>query len=281
MAKRPLAVAVTGGIAAGKSEALASFARHGAATLSADALVHELLANDEEVRAAIRERWGEEAVGDRKRIGEIVFGARAELDWLERLLHPKTRAAADAWISSVDARVAVVEVPLLYETGGESRFDAVVVVTAPSDVRASRRGGFADREARLVPDGEKVARADFAFVNDGSLEELDAFVADVMAHAGGARREDREVAAALALEPELRLHALHEVLVGDAEVGALGLPARVGDARELLVAERVERLRLGRVVAVDVDDHFVLASRKSSTRAGAFSSVWSFTGMSQ
>ncbi|HKB92688.1 MAG TPA: dephospho-CoA kinase [Gaiellaceae bacterium] len=180
MAKRPLAVAVTGGIAAGKSEALASFARHGAATLSADALVHELLANDEEVRAAIRERWGEEAVGDRKRIGEIAFGARAELDWLERLLHPKTRAAADAWISSVDARVAVVEVPLLYETGGESRFDAVVVVTAPSDVRASRRGGFADREARLVPDGEKVARADFAFVNDGSLEELDAFVADVM-----------------------------------------------------------------------------------------------------
>jgi len=180
VAKRPLAVAVTGGIAAGKSEALASFARHGAATLSADALVHELLANDEEVRAAIRERWGEEAVGDRKRIGEIAFGARAELDWLERLLHPKTRAAADAWISSVDARVAVVEVPLLYETGGESRFDAVVVVTAPSDVRASRRGGFAEREARLVPDGEKFARADFAFVNDGSLEELDAFVADVM-----------------------------------------------------------------------------------------------------
>lgn len=180
MAKRPLAVAVTGGIAAGKSEALASFARHGAATLSADALVHELLANDEEVRAAIRERWGEDAVGDRKRIGEIVFGDRAELDWLERLLHPKTRAAADAWISSVDARVAVVEVPLLYETGGESRFDAVVVVTAPSDVRASRRGGIAEREARLVPDEEKVARADFAFVNDGSLADLDAFVADVM-----------------------------------------------------------------------------------------------------
>lgn len=180
MAKRPVAVAVTGGIAAGKSEALASFARHGAATLSADALVHDLLAHDEEVREAIGERWGETVVGDRKRIGEIVFHDRAELDWLERLLHPKTRAAADAWMASVDAPVAVVEVPLLYETGGESRFDAVVVVTAPADVRASRRDGIADREARLVPDEEKIDRADFSFVNDGSLEALDAFVAGVM-----------------------------------------------------------------------------------------------------
>ncbi|MGH2935015.1 MAG: dephospho-CoA kinase [Gaiellaceae bacterium] len=180
MAKRPVAVAVTGGIAAGKSEALAAFARHGAATLSADELVHDLLAHDDEVRAAIRGRWGDEAVGDRKQIGEIVFRDRAELDWLERLLHPRTRAAADAWIATVAASVAVVEIPLLYETGGESRFDAVVVVTAPGDVRAARRDGIAEREARLVPDDEKVRRADFAFVNDGSLDALDAFVAGVM-----------------------------------------------------------------------------------------------------
>jgi dephospho-CoA kinase len=180
VSERPLAVAVTGGIAAGKSEALAAFARHGAATLSADALVHDLLAHDDEVRSAIRERWGDDAVGDRKRIGEIVFHDRAELDWLESLLHPKTRAAADAWIAAVDAPVAVVEVPLLYETGGERRFDAVVVVTAPADVRAARRDSMGDREARLVPDEEKIARADFAFVNDGSLDDLDAFVARVM-----------------------------------------------------------------------------------------------------
>jgi dephospho-CoA kinase len=178
--KRPLAVAVTGGIAAGKSEALAAFARHGAATLSADALVHDLLAHDDDVREAIRGRWGDDAVGDRKRIGEIVFNNRAELDWLERLLHPKTRAAADAWFATVDAPLAVVEIPLLYETGGESRFDAVVVVTAPPDVRARRREGIASREARLVPDEEKVRRADFAYVNDGSLESLDAFVAGVV-----------------------------------------------------------------------------------------------------
>jgi dephospho-CoA kinase len=179
VARRPLAVAVTGGIAAGKSEALAAFARHGAATLSADTLVHELLAHDEEVRAAIRDRWGEAAVGDRARIGEIVFHDRGELEWLEQLLHPRTRAATDAWIATVDAQLAVIEVPLLYETGGETRFDAVVVITAPPEVRAGRRAGIADREARLVPDDEKVRRSDFSFVNDGSLDRLEAFVAEV------------------------------------------------------------------------------------------------------
>jgi dephospho-CoA kinase len=177
---RPVTVAITGGIAAGKSEALAAFERHGAATASSDAVVHDLLANDEEVRAAIRERWGDEAVGDRRRIGEIVFHDRAELEWLERLLHPKTRAAVDAWLRSVEAPLAAVEIPLLYETGGQSRFDAVVVVTAPPATREARRGAFADRESRLIPDEEKVARADFAYVNDGSLEDLDAFVAGVV-----------------------------------------------------------------------------------------------------
>ena len=142
--------------------------------------MHDLLADDEEVRSAIRERWGDDAVGERARIGEIVFRDREELDWLERLLHPKTRAATDAWLATVDAPLAVVEVPLLYETGGESRFDAVVVITAPYELRARRRGDFGDREARLVPDDEKVRRADYAYVNDGSLDALDRFVAGVV-----------------------------------------------------------------------------------------------------
>ena len=180
MGKRPLAVAVTGGIAAGKSEALAAFARHGAATLSADAVVHELLTTDPEVRDAIRARWGEDAVGDRARIAQIVFRDRNELDWLEKLLHPRTRSATDAWLASVSEPVAVVEVPLLYETGGEERFDAVVVITAPVGVRASRRDGMTDREQRLLPDDEKARRADFSFVNDGSLEDLERFVRTVL-----------------------------------------------------------------------------------------------------
>jgi dephospho-CoA kinase len=182
---RPLAVALTGGIAAGKSEALAAFARHGAATASSDAIVHDLLAHDDEAREAIRRRWGDDAVGDRTRIGELVFGNAAELDWLEQLLHPRVVRAQRAWFDELEQRdeppaLAVVEIPLLYETGGEERFDAVVVVTAPPALRAQRRTAFADREARLVPEDEKVRRADFAYVNDGTLEELDAFVASVV-----------------------------------------------------------------------------------------------------
>ena len=176
----PIRVAITGGIAAGKSEALAAFARHGAATASSDAVVHELLAHDEDVRAAIGARGGVDAVGNRARIGEIVFHDRDELAWLEQLLHPRTRAAVDAWLAGVDAPLAVVEVPLLYETGGESRFDAVVVVTAPPAAREARRSFADDRQARLIPDEEKMQRADFSYVNDGSLESLDVFVAGVL-----------------------------------------------------------------------------------------------------
>jgi dephospho-CoA kinase len=165
----PIRVAITGGIAAGKSETLAAFARHGAATASSDAVVHDLLADDEDVRAAIRAR-----------IGDIVFHDRDELTWLEQLLHPKTRAAIDAWLAHVDTPLAVVEVPLLYETGGESRFDKVVVVTASPAAREARRALVDDRQARLISDEEKLQRADFSYVNDGSLDALDAFVAGVV-----------------------------------------------------------------------------------------------------
>lgn len=178
--QRPRAVALTGGIAAGKSEALKAFARHGAATASADAIVHDLLARDAEVREAIRARWGDPAVGDRARIGDIVFENRGELEWLEQLLHPRVRLAQQVWLEGVGDPIAVVEIPLLYETGGESRFDAVVVITAPPEVRAARRGAFTERESRLIPDDEKLRRADFGYVNDGTLEDLDVFVAGVV-----------------------------------------------------------------------------------------------------
>jgi dephospho-CoA kinase len=181
---RPLAVALTGGIAAGKSEALQAFARHGAATISSDDVVHGLYRDDAELQAALRDRWGDDVFSDgevdRAAIGRIVFSDRNELAWLEGELHPRVRAATADWLARQTADVAVAEIPLLFETGGESRFDKVVVVTAPADVRAERRGELADREARLVPEEEKVRRADFAYVNDGTLEELDAFVADVL-----------------------------------------------------------------------------------------------------
>jgi dephospho-CoA kinase len=182
--KRPLAVALTGGIAAGKTEALEAFARHGAAVISSDDVVHRLYREDEGLQSALRERWGESVFRDgevdRKAIGRIVFADRAELVWLESELHPRVRAATDAWLAEQTADVAVAEIPLLYETAGEARFDRVVVVTAAPEVREARRGGVADREDRLVPEEEKVRRSDFCYVNDGSLEELDAFVAGVL-----------------------------------------------------------------------------------------------------
>ncbi len=181
---RPLAVALTGGIAAGKSEALRAFARHGAAVISSDDVVHGLYREDGTLRAVLRARWGERVFRDgevdRAEIGRIVFADRNELAWLESELHPRVGTAVSAWLARQTADVAVVEIPLLYETGGEGRFDRVVVVTAPPELRASRRSALAEREQRLVPEEEKVRRADFAFVNDGSLAELDAFVAGVL-----------------------------------------------------------------------------------------------------
>ena len=182
--QRPLAVALTGGIAAGKSEALRAFARHGAAVISTDDVVHRLYREDEALQAALRDRWGECVFSDgevkRSEIGRIVFADRAELAWLESELHPRVRAATDAWLAEQTADVAVAEIPLLFETGGEKRFDRVVVVTAPAEMREARRAGVTEREGRLVPENEKVRRADFCYVNDGSLEDLDAWVAGVL-----------------------------------------------------------------------------------------------------
>ena len=181
---RPVAVALTGGIAAGQSEARQAYARHGAAVASSDEVVHRLYREDAGLKAALRGRWGERVFAggevDREAVGRIVFADRGELAWLEAELHPRVRAAIDAWIAEQEAAVAVVEIPLLYETGGETRFDRVVVVTAPPETRAARRDGLAEREARLVPEEEKVRRADYAFVNDGPLEALDAFAARVL-----------------------------------------------------------------------------------------------------
>jgi len=188
---RPLAVAITGGIGAGKSEALRAFARHGAATISSDDIVHRLLREDDEVRSAILERFGtrvldEDGGLDRERIGDVVFADGNELGWLEALLHPRVAREYLRWREQLARRpqppaLCVTEVPLLYEAGGEKRFDAVVTITAPRDLRARRSQAARDeREQRLLPDEEKVRRADFAYVNSGSLEELDAFVASVV-----------------------------------------------------------------------------------------------------
>ena len=187
--RSPPAVAVTGPIGAGKSAALEAFARHGAATISSDEIVHRLLRGDPEVARELAARFGPEVLGDdgadRARIAEIVFNDPDQLEWLEGLLHPRVVRENLAWRVEQESRedpppLTVTEVPLLYETGGERRFDAVVVITAPEELRRERRPAGDDREQRLLPEEEKVALADYTYVNDGTLEELDGFVADVV-----------------------------------------------------------------------------------------------------
>jgi len=187
---RPVAVAITGGIGAGKSEALRAFARHGAATVSSDEIVHHLLQRAD-VREAIVARMGNGVLSpdggvDRGALATVVFNDREALAWLEELLHPLVSLEYLQWRDQLAAlpeapRVCVTEVPLLYETGGEARFDKVVVVTAPTKLRRARSEvANDDRESRLLPDSEKMKRADFVYKNVGSIEELDAFVASVM-----------------------------------------------------------------------------------------------------
>jgi dephospho-CoA kinase len=189
--RRPIAVAITGGIGAGKSEALYAFQKAGAATVSSDEIVHNLLGQPA-VRDAIVGELGEGVLGadgqiDRGRVAEIVFADREKLDFLESLLHPLVAAEYLHWREQLaelpnPPAVCVTEVPLLYETGGDKRFDKVVVITAPPKLREQRRRVRRDdRDERLLPDREKVKRADYAYVNKGTLEELDEWVAGVMA----------------------------------------------------------------------------------------------------
>lgn len=187
---KPVAVAITGGIGAGKSEALRAFARHGAATVSSDEIVHHLLRRPD-VHAAVVQRMGNGVVGpdgeiDRGALAVVVFNDREALTWLEDLLHPLVAAEYLQWREqlarlSTPPAVTVTEVPLLYESGGDARFDKVVLITAPKKLRTMRsQVAMDDREARLLPDSQKADRADYVFRNLGSLDELDAFVAGVM-----------------------------------------------------------------------------------------------------
>jgi dephospho-CoA kinase len=188
---QPIAVAITGGIGAGKTAALEAFERHGAATVSSDEIVHELLRTDPEVRAALIERFGPEILDtddeiDRSKIAERVFADPEALQFLEALLHPRVAAEYLRWREWLGTlpeapEVCVTEVPLLYEVGSEERFDKVVLVTAPLGLRKARKSFATEpREQRLLPDRDKAKKADFVYVNDGSLDDLDRFVAGVM-----------------------------------------------------------------------------------------------------
>lgn len=187
----PLTIGLTGGIAAGKSEALAAFGRLGAATLSSDAVVHELL-DSEPLRGRLVERWGPEVLAgeslDRARIGAIVFADPEQLTWLEQQVHPLVGERIGAWLAALPAGadVAVIEVPLLFESGMEGAFDTTVAIVTADEVRRQRAAarGHAlvdEREARQLAQDEKAARASHAVANDGSVEDLERALSALLA----------------------------------------------------------------------------------------------------
>jgi dephospho-CoA kinase len=192
-------VGLTGGLGAGKSEALRALGELGAATLSTDAVVHELLDTDE-LRDALVERLGPEmAPGgrtDRSAVAERAFGEQEHREWLEGLLWPRVGEMVMSWKAEMDAAdprpvAAVVEVPLLFEAGMQDAFDHTLAVIAEESVReerASARGhtAVASRAGRQLPQAEKAERADFVVRNDGSLDELKESLTSFLATIGAA-----------------------------------------------------------------------------------------------
>jgi dephospho-CoA kinase len=183
-------------MASGKSTALAQLEQLGAATISSDAVVHELLGSDE-VRDAVAARLGDEVIGadgalDRGAMAAKVFASEADREWLEELLWPRVRERVGEWYASLpaDTVAAVVEVPLLFESGGEAVYHHTIAVVADEAVRAERAGdrgheGVDQRTGRQLTQDEKASRADFVVRNDGTPEELREELARVLASLTG------------------------------------------------------------------------------------------------
>lgn len=196
MARVPT-LGLTGGLGAGKSTALAALERLGAATLSTDAVVHELYAAPE-VRDAVVARWGADVapggVVDRAAVAARAFAAPEERAWLEGELWPRVGARVAAWLQDVARRdpppaAAVVETPLLFEAGLDGVYDATLAVVADEEVRAARaaeRGHVAtdERAARQLPQAEKARRATFVVDNSGTRPQLEGQLSAILATLG-------------------------------------------------------------------------------------------------
>lgn len=176
---------LTGGIGCGKSTVTRIFSRAGWKTLESDKIVAELLAGNEAVRSAVRERWGQAVFSDqgeldRKAVAAKVFQDEAELAWLESLLHPQVREIWQGAVAAEPAADWLVEIPLLFEKRLETAFDFVVCVASSPDVvekRMAARGYAGEdverRRRRQMPLDEKMRRADYVITNTGHLEFLE------------------------------------------------------------------------------------------------------------
>jgi dephospho-CoA kinase len=186
-------IGLTGGIGAGKSTALQALEHLGAVGLSTDRVVHELYESTE-VRDEVVKRFGPKVLDgervDRPALARLAFATDEGRGWLEQLLWPRVGARIAGWRRASDQlspppRAAVVEVPLLFESGLDHGFDATIAVIADEDVRserASARGHEAlnERSARQLTQQEKSQRATYTVVNDGSESELESKLSAIL-----------------------------------------------------------------------------------------------------
>ncbi|MGI8558325.1 MAG: dephospho-CoA kinase [Solirubrobacteraceae bacterium] len=192
-------VGLTGGLGAGKSAALAALERLGAEVISTDQVVHELY-ESAEVRDQVVDRWGPGVLGNGGRVDRSAVAARAFADdreraWLEGVLWPRVGARVNAWRERVLAMAqppvaAVVETPLLFESGMDAAYDATIAVVADEAVRAERAGlrghhAVAERERRQLSQEEKARRATYVVHNDGSLADLERELSEVLVKLNG------------------------------------------------------------------------------------------------
>jgi dephospho-CoA kinase len=191
-----LKIALTGGIATGKSYVLERFRQHGVACLDADELAHGVTAAQTEATAAIAARFGADILAadgsvDRRKLGPIVFADATARRELEAIVHPAVYRAIAAGLRAFelmgDDRFAIVDVPLLFETGAEQTFDKVIVTmcSPATQLARLRERGLSEDAARQRleaqwPTERKTSRADFLITTDRSFAETDEQVARVV-----------------------------------------------------------------------------------------------------
>ena len=188
-----ITLGLTGSIGMGKSTVAGMFEELGVPVFDADAAVHRLQGEGGRLVAAIEAMFpdttGPKGV-DRTLLGEAVLADPRALKQLEALVHPAVGEERAAFLAEhKEAPLVVFDVPLLFETGGESRVDKVAVVSAPADIQRARvlaRPGMTEARldailARQMPDAEKRARADFVIPTGGSIAETRAVVAAILA----------------------------------------------------------------------------------------------------
>ena len=181
-------VALTGGIATGKTTVLRRLQAHGVAVIDADVLARDAVAPGSAGQRAVEGRFGRAVVGpgghvDRQALGRIVFADRAARADLEAIIHPAVYQAIERWFAGLPAGtpVAVADIPLLFETGRAADFDRVVVAACPPAQQVERvmaRDGITEAEARARvaaqwPIDRKVERADYVIWTTGTLQETE------------------------------------------------------------------------------------------------------------